>query len=194
MTWADPMRDYSVAIGASFSSNAETDPPVADVGSRLSDLADRATSELGSSAVLEIAADLRYEGQGFELSVPWSGSSFEELLQAFHAEHLKRYGHADPDRPVELVTLRLHAHIPRNPLESESLKSGPSDSRKAIVGRRHVVHDPPLEVPVYARDRLLAGNFIPGPAIVTQMDSTTLVLPNWNAVVDGAGNLVVERS
>ena len=47
-------------------------------------------------------------------------------------------------------------------------------------------------MPVYARERLLAGNSFHGPAIVTQMDSTTLVLPGWQADVDEVGNLILE--
>jgi N-methylhydantoinase A len=60
------------------------------------------------------------------------------------------------------------------------------------VATRRLVHDSPLDVPVYARDRLLAGNFFHGPAVVTQMDSTTLVLPGWQAEVDEVGNLILD--
>jgi N-methylhydantoinase A/oxoprolinase/acetone carboxylase beta subunit len=48
-------------------------------------------------------------------------------------------------------------------------------------------------VPVFDRERLLAGNIIEGPAIIAQLDSTTLVAPEWRAVVDRRGNLIMER-
>ncbi len=50
------------------------------------------------------------------------------------------------------------------------------------------------ETPTYDRAALLAGNEIAGPALVTQMDSTTLIPPEWRALVDGAGNLLIERA
>ncbi len=59
---------------------------------------------------MRAAADLRYAGQSFELLIPFDDP--KDLADAFHAEHERRYGHADPDRAVELVTLRAAAVQP----------------------------------------------------------------------------------
>jgi N-methylhydantoinase A len=136
---------------------------------------------------------MRYAGQGHELSVAWDGRNAGELLDAFHALHQQRYGHHDPLRAVELVTLRLRARIRREAPPRVALEPGGVDATQAKAGTRTVHLAQDEEVTLYARDRLRAGNVIDGPAIVEQVDSTTLVLRGWQAVVDQSGALVLTR-
>jgi N-methylhydantoinase A len=72
------------------------------------------------------------------------------------------------------------------------LPEGDADPSRALTGTRTVWFEGPRETPVFARDRLLAGNLVQGPAVVAQMDSTTLVAPGWRARVDGMGNLIIK--
>jgi N-methylhydantoinase A len=75
----------------------------------------------------------------------------------------------------------------------ETLAPGSSDASAAITGTRSVYLDREQQVTLYSRERLLAGNVVIGPAIVEQVDSTTLVLRGWRAVVDASGTLVLTR-
>jgi N-methylhydantoinase A len=94
---------------------------------------------------------------------------------------------------VEAVTLRLRARVPADLLPAPDLPEGPPDPAKALLGKRALQLDALVPAPVYQRARLLAGNVLRGPAIVTQLDSTTLIPPGWQAVVDRYANLVIER-
>jgi N-methylhydantoinase A/oxoprolinase/acetone carboxylase beta subunit len=95
---------------------------------------------------------------------------------------------------VELVTLRLRARIRRETPIRVPIESGRTNATQAKTGTRTVHLAQEEEVALYARDRLRAGNAIDGPAIVEQVDSTTLVLRGWQALVDASGALVLTRS
>ena len=83
----------------------------ADLEAEFADLEGRAREELaGTDVRLERAADLRLAGQAFEITVPHD--SLEAAVEAFHAEHMRRYGFADRERALEVVTLRVAARGP----------------------------------------------------------------------------------
>ena len=144
-------------------------------------------------------ASLRYRHQGFELFVPWpagSGESgtIEAAVAAFHREHERLYTFAQPDTPVEIVTLRVDALgvFPPPRLPELPRSGGPAD---AVTGRQTVSFaEGPLDTPIYDRTRLGAGATIAGPAILTQLDATTLLLPGQTAEVDPLGSLVVREA
>ncbi len=193
MVSAEAMRDYSAPLAARA---VEVDDLalIQEIEARLADLSLRAQAELGREALLEPSVDMRYEGQGYELTVPLTSNDPQLLLDAFHQLHHRRYGHDSIQRTVEAITLRLRARQPREAALLPELPAGHADPRAALVGRRTVVLDTSQEVPVYERDALLAGNRIRGPAIVSQLDSTTLVLADWTARVDRTGAMVLERN
>jgi N-methylhydantoinase A/oxoprolinase/acetone carboxylase beta subunit len=87
----------------------------------------------------------------------------------------------------------LRAHLPREEAPVPKLRQAGADASAALAGRRLVHLTRPTQVPVFDRDRLRGGNVIEGPAIVAQLDSTTLVAPEWRALVDKRGNLIMER-
>ncbi len=143
-------------------------------------------------------ADMRYVGQNYELSVPvpdqpLSGTDLPGILSAFHAAHDQAYGFAAADEPVQLVTIRLEATGNVTKPELKRVPSGGSRDT-ARIGTRHT-YLPELggwsDVPLYDRGQLPSGVCIEGPAIIEQMDSTTLVLPGQSADVDHYGNLIV---
>jgi N-methylhydantoinase A len=145
----------------------------------------------------EPSLDLRYVGQSFELSVPVSPDVDEDTLgdvtDRFHRKHRQRYGHAYPEEPVELVTIRLRA---RGVVETPDLR--PEADRGESVDAAHtetrpVVYDGEThETPVYDRTRLPVGATFDGPAVVEGVESTTVVHPGQRVEVDDDANLVVE--
>jgi N-methylhydantoinase A len=104
------------------------------------------------------------------------------------------YGHADPGADLEVVTVRLSAfgELQRHP-RPEVPGGGRSPRRDAVIGYRNALIDGSRtrRVPVYARDRLRARNVIAGPAIVAEMDSTTVVRRGHSATVASDGSLWV---
>ncbi|MGH8432476.1 MAG: hydantoinase/oxoprolinase family protein, partial [Solimonas sp.] len=143
-------------------------------------------------------ASLRYEDQGSELTLPWAGAvvdqaALDAVLDSFHAEHERLYSFRLSDVPVELVTLRVDALGFLPPLQlREIAASGPA--QHAISGRQRIaLAEGAVEAPLYDRARLGAGAVIEGPAVVTQLDATTLLLPGQTAEVHPSGCLIVRE-
>jgi N-methylhydantoinase A len=164
-------------------------------GDALDALARRLVEDLGAEGfapedvVLERAVDVRYAGQSYELTVPW-GPRVEE---DFHALHETRFGYRDPGRPVEPVTLRVRAIGPV-PAAGPVRRSGePRTATDAETGARRVGFEhEDREAVVYDRARLEPGMSLPGPAVIEEYSSTTLVPPGRRARVDDLGNLLLE--
>jgi N-methylhydantoinase A len=141
-----------------------------------------------------IAADLRYRGQAFELTVGWPGNdvgALEPLLQAFHEQHRQRFSYANPDEVVEIVTLRLSARgrLP-HPQDRRTVAAGSG----AAAGRRALwVGDQWLQVPVWRRGALAPAQRIAGPAIVEEDYTTVYIAPGWTLSVRPDGNLVATK-
>jgi N-methylhydantoinase A len=140
-------------------------------------------------------ADMRYRGQSYELVVPFSDLSASSLIADFHAVHARRYGHALPERPVQVVNLRLQAVglVEKPRLVPEPLAE--DDGQGALLGRKVAVSSDDgreRQIALYDRERLLPGARFDGPALVFQLDSTVFVAPRWLGRVDGYRNIVLE--
>jgi N-methylhydantoinase A len=144
------------------------------------------------------SVDCRYLGQGFELNVPlesWDADGLADLPDRFHELHETLYGHANREEAVEIVTVRIAAtgEFTRD-ASSVVVEQGTASADDAIVERRDV-HIPGAaqseRTAVYNRSRLKAGNRIPGPAIIQQMDATTVLLADQTATVAGNGDLII---
>ena len=144
--------------------------------------------------------DVRYVGQSFELTVDYPTSrasrSSEGLARAisdsFYRAHLQRFGYADRGEPVEIVNLRLKLDlaVDKPDLQLEAVQG--SDSSQAQIATVSVVfREGELDTPLYQRELLAAGNRIAGPALVVQLDTTTVVPPSWQGEVDAYGNLLL---
>jgi N-methylhydantoinase A len=134
-------------------------------------------------ATLSRWLDARYHGQSFELRVP-----AHDWVNGFHRAHQSRYGYAQPDAPVEAVTLRVAgtARLPELP----ELALQRTSARPRPVGRESVWWRGALiQAWRFARADLAAGQRITGPAVITEYSSTTWLPPGWNARVDRLGNL-----
>jgi N-methylhydantoinase A len=149
-------------------------------------------------------ADLRYDGQAFEVRVAAPNGPVGPALQAavvgaFHDEHQRLYGYAyrsDPDRhPVEWVNLRVTGVGPIQRPELQRLTTGGGGLDAAGAGTRSVVFDDAaIDTPVLIRERLRAGDVIDGPAIVQEFGSTVPIHPGFTARIDALANLVVSRA
>ena len=134
--------------------------------------------------------DIRYAGQSYELSVPFT-RQFGEL---FHREHEKAYGYRDTARPLEIVNLRIRLVIPtRKPrLQQERVARNAGGGlivKKTTAwfgGRRH-------QTPFYNRDALRPGARFRGPAVVVEYSSTVVVPPGFVCRVDKYHNLVITQ-
>ncbi len=153
-------------------------------------------------STFQASADCRYVGQGHELSIPLAGLGVRhvrDLEPAFHAAHRARYGHAAPDEPVEVVTLRLSGTGRLDHPRPVPVERGARDHRPAVAASRAArsvllpgAHGR-VPVDVWWRDALRAGDRLDGPCIVEQLDATTLVLPGMRAEVGRWGDLRVRE-
>ncbi|MGH9678857.1 MAG: hydantoinase/oxoprolinase family protein, partial [Candidatus Acidiferrales bacterium] len=134
--------------------------------------------------------EMRYSGQSYELMVPFSG----DYVAAFHRAHERRYGYCDRARPCEVVNVRARFTGSASQFSLPIITRGNRECRRAIASSTRAWFAGRMAAtPVYRRKKLLAGNSIPGPAVVSEYSSTTLIPPGWAARVDLYGNLVLER-
>ena len=139
---------------------------------------------------------MRYVGQNYELNVTLDGvpETFDcdDLKQRFFSAHEMNYGYFNPDDPVEIVNFRLIARgqLPR-PVQAKTERS---QEAPVPVGQRTVYFEAEKEVEAVLFDRsvLKPGQVVVGPAVIDQLDSTTLVYPGDIAQVDDAFNIIIE--
>ncbi|MGE3960474.1 MAG: hydantoinase/oxoprolinase family protein [Dehalococcoidia bacterium] len=137
------------------------------------------------------ALDLRYAGQSYELTIDVSDVGDPlATAEAFHAAHEQRFAHADPSAAVEAVNVRAIARVPsETPIPEPEPGRGATEVARGVV----VVDGIEYDTPFYERPDFRPGDSVSGPAIVLQVDSTTLVEPGWTASADHLGNLLLER-
>ena len=142
--------------------------------------------------------EMRYVGQSFELQVPISGkvnqSTIEGMVDSFHKGHEQAYGHSARDEPIELVNVRVTAIQEITKPQPIRLQDDTDKISQEISIYRPVYfseHDGAVETKVIDRSRLGAGAVILGPALIEEIDSTTVIHPEWIACVDNYGNLII---
>ena len=144
--------------------------------------------------------DLRYVGQSYELTLSiddpnLDAEEVQRVAARFHGEHERAYGFSAPTEPIELVNLRLTAigRIAKPSLRQLAVGEGAS---QALLTTRSVYFAESggfVDCPIYDRYQFRAESVIDGPAIVAEMDSTTLIHPDYRARVDGNGNLLIRK-
>lgn len=147
------------------------------------------------------AADLRYAHQGVEISVAigegrMTQASADDLVSRFHERHQQLYTFADRKAPVELVNLRVYANGLMDHVTLPEIARAPVGEKPEPSGTRPAAPEGSVieEVPIYRRERLLAGHVVEGPAIVDQLDCTTVVLAGQVGTVDAVANLIIEEA
>ncbi len=174
----------------------------AEVGAVIADLARQVTQELETEGVpaadqeLRFEIDVRYAGQAFEVPLAiappgTSGAGIADLMARFDAEH-KRLFTFNLTVPQELVNIRVVALGKAANVEAERIPRGDGNPIAAKLRDHEVWMDGAARPAViYDRSKLRAGDVVSGPAIVTEMDSTTLVHLGHTALVDDFGNLLI---
>ncbi|WP_294926194.1 hydantoinase/oxoprolinase family protein [uncultured Paracoccus sp.] len=151
---------------------------------------------------LNLAVDVRYAGQNYEIAVaipdgPVTTETFDTIREGFLAAHRQLYGFVAEGEPMQLVTFRAAASglVQKADFAPQPLEG--ADAGAAVTGARPVwmveARDF-VEATLYDRALLKAGNVVPGPAIIDQMDSTTVVPPGMAATVDPYLNLILEAA
>lgn len=146
-----------------------------------------------AETMLQRSIDMMYQGQWRSLAVPAPRpiETMATLIEAFHRLHEREYNFRRDAAPVGLFRLNLKAVgvVPKASLAEH----GPTGITPTPADRRPVWFDPaaPTDTPVYARDDLPAGLRLPGPAVVEQVDSTTLIPPGTTAEVDPYLNIII---
>jgi len=130
--------------------------------------------------------DVRYVGQSYELTVPFSTDD-RKTLRAFHEAHHKRYGHAEPEQPVEWVTVRVCAVGPVSKPRLDRIEPGDASAKSACVDQRN-------GVAIYKRALLRAGNRFHGSALILEDYATIWIPAGWTAKVDAWGHVHMEHS
>jgi N-methylhydantoinase A len=199
MLSADVRHDY---VQTHIAVSREAD--VNRIQSIFDDMEALGTGQLGRegfsrpSVELIRSADMRYVRQSYELSVPVKAGALTRpdlaaITEGFHDLHEKAYGYARRREAVEFVNLRVVAlgKLPEfhaKPRVAETRRGAePTDVREVYF------HGGAVKSPVYLRDTLPEGVEIAGPAVVEQMDSTVVVLPDYRAVQDRYGNLLIRQ-
>ncbi|MCZ4313925.1 hydantoinase/oxoprolinase family protein [Comamonadaceae bacterium G21597-S1] len=173
------------------------------VASVFADLTKKAVSWLDENKVpdqarqVRWAADLRYAHQGFEIEVDGAPTSdiqslISDFFYRFHQRHEQLYRHKSMETPVEIINLRVTASGELIRLEAPRQPGG-NQLSDALVERRpvHFRETGWIDCPCYERSRLPVDQVITGPAIIQQMDATTVLFPGHTMRQDGFGNILM---
>jgi N-methylhydantoinase A len=194
---SDVKHDY---IRSKMAGLAKVGP--ADIGAVFAELESHAMRDLRDEGFaparigIERALDLRYAGQGYEITIacdyPLGDGSIASLRARFDETHRQMFGHTAPEEPVEIVSYRLRGvgqvppvALPKHRSEGRALGDALRETRKARFG------GVTLDCPVYQRERLDVGIAFAGPAIVDQLDATTVIPPGMRARVDEYKNILI---
>jgi N-methylhydantoinase A len=148
---------------------------------------------------IERALDMRYAGQGYEITVPCaeaalSADALAGLRRRFDAQHQTMFGHMAPEEPVEIVSYRVRGVGLVPPVEMPRFAPTGASLNDALRERRNARFDGvTVACPVYQRERIDVGLQIAGPAILDQFDCTTVIGPGQSARVDEWKNLIVRQ-
>jgi N-methylhydantoinase A/oxoprolinase/acetone carboxylase beta subunit len=193
---ADSIRDYSASVLKSTS----------DVGkselNRLFQVLERKGAKemiiegfTEKDLITQMALDLRYSGQSYEITVPSSKADIENsaYTSKFHKAHQKLYSYHHRERTVEIVNIRLRIVGPSKKIKLKKYPCEGLDAKKAFVKKQEVFYiAKKYTAVVYDRLALTPGNLIHGPALVCDSESTTFLPPSYTLKVDPFLNLIIE--
>ncbi len=149
---------------------------------------------------LQRALDMRYAGQGYEITVacapgPVEATTLADLRARFDRQHQAMFGHMAPEETVEIVSYRVRGTGFTPPVAMERFAAAGTRLHDAERERRCVRFDgQEIDCPVYQRERIDVGLAVAGPAILDQLDCTTVILPGQVARIDEWKNLIVSEA
>jgi len=173
-----------------------------EVAAILKELAAQASQELIREHVpaaeirTSYQVDVRYHGQGLRIAVnvdvkDLAKRGLKAISEAFDEEHKRLFTFALP-LEHEMVTLRAAAQGKATSVKRPSISKGTASVKAAVIGQEKAYMDGKfVKATVYERGKLKAGNKVVGPAIVLEMDSTTVILPGHSGSVDRFGNILI---
>ena len=136
--------------------------------------------------------DIRYSGQGYELNAPWDPRMPANSIEEFHRSHRQRYGFCDPQKPLQIVNLRLRMTASAEPYAPVRREPVPGNGSAACYAEREIFFDDRVLLSrLYHREQLRPGDAIDGPAMITEYTSATILPPGSRASVDAFENLVI---
>lgn len=147
------------------------------------------------------SADLRYEGQSWELNTPiqriqgaFSAEHVARIAESFHDLHQQVYSYSEPNEVVEFVNLRVRVKGLNSKLSFKGEARDPFLLEEGWKFKRDVYFKDQgwLNIPVYEREELLVGTRIQGPCIIEETISTALVPPGHTGAIDMYRNIVIE--
>jgi N-methylhydantoinase A len=150
-----------------------------------------------SESTLMKAADLRYSGQSFELTVPTAeGVTWEELAGRFEVAHEERYGYRRPAAGIELVSLRVEGHGPAAAEIDELLPPLAGEDGKERDGQETPATEMYWEgvshsIQQIHRDDLMVRECLRGPLVIDEFSATTVVPPDAELEVGPYGDLLL---
>jgi N-methylhydantoinase A len=149
---------------------------------------------------IERAVDMRYAGQGYEITIPCEAAAGHDsddlgrLRADFDARHRAMFGHSAPEEPVEIVSYRVRGIGKVPPVAMPRFGRAGTSLTEACRATRRVRFDgKTIDCPVYQRDKLDVGLSFAGPAVLDQLDCTTVICPGQVARVDAWKNLIVTQ-
>jgi N-methylhydantoinase A len=161
------------------------------IAGAVAELADQARQALGEPTA-DVAAvyEIRYRGQSFELAIAGGPEPApDELRAAFEAEHRQRYGYADSEQALELVTIRVSASLPGAQVR---LVGGAGPEERVERTRREAIFSGLERETEVLRGSPGPGTEVSGPAVVELAESTVVVPPGWGGHVDATGTVCLE--
>lgn len=199
MLFADVVKDYSQTVLLRFEAGSEILVDTLNTG--FNELLTRAENEMKPEGFMpnqlkiDRSLDMRYEGQSYELNIPYfTETGAQALVQRLHAAHDQRFGYARTDAPVEVVNLRLTATGATDKPPIQPLPLVDADPSEAFTVQNRVVFEGEiLTTDFYRREALQPGNQIAGPAVITEFSATTVIPPNFAAVIDAYQNLILSK-
>jgi N-methylhydantoinase A/oxoprolinase/acetone carboxylase beta subunit len=146
---------------------------------------------------IELAADMRYKGQAFELTVPANATRLDEtaldgLIAGFHDIHRQRFSYSNPGSPVEIVSLRVAA-VGRLPKPQGKPSATAQGERKPARHRKVWMGGAWQDTPVWNRTQIGADTALAGPAVIEEAYTTVLLAQGWTCRRDSSGHLIAER-
>jgi N-methylhydantoinase A len=198
LVMSDVKHDY---IRSRMTQLARTNEP--SINAVFSDLEKAARADLTAEAFtpgtirIEPSLDMRYAGQGYELTLPcpypMKTGDIAALRKHFDEAHKENFGHTAPDEPVEIVSWRLRGIglVPPVPVRKYERTGATLESARREI-RKARFDGETVDCPVYQREGLDIGTILNGPAIIDQLDCTTVIFPGQRARVDEYRNLIID--
>jgi len=140
--------------------------------------------------------DLRYLGQSYEITIPFRddmGSDFS-FISDFHRAHKELYSYLHPERPVEVVNIRLKAVGRCKKIKLKKIRAKIPNLERAVIKKQPIHYGgKKFQASVFNRSLLCPGNRLKGPALVIDPESTTFLPPGYGLKVDGFLNLIIQK-